>query len=142
MAEADKIHMEKKLKKRILPRGTSEYQASYCIFCYSLCFDNSNPDNGLWLNLAVSYSQIMNLQAAWIVDDSDVDNSDVENSNSDVDADDDMVLDERNTSGHGQDMLENYDDDDDNKTFVSFNDRESDQESEVDSVMMVSLQYL
>lgn len=81
----------------------------------------------------------MNLQAAWIIDDSDVDNSDVDNSNSDVDADDDMVLDEENTSIHGQDMLETFDDDD-NKTFVSLNDRESDQESEVDSVMMVSLQ--
>ncbi|WOG99858.1 hypothetical protein DCAR_0519214 [Daucus carota subsp. sativus] len=99
MAEADKIHMERKLKKRTLPRGTSEYQA------------------------------------AWIIDDSDVDNSDVDNSNSDVDADDDMVLDEENTSIHGQDMLETFDDDD-NKTFVSLNDRESDQESEVDSVMM------
>ncbi|KAK1392977.1 Bms1-type G domain-containing protein [Heracleum sosnowskyi] len=99
MAEADKNHMEKKLKKRTLPRGTSEYQA------------------------------------AWIVDDSDVDNSDVDNSNSDVDAEDDMVLDERNTNIHGQDLLENYDDDD-RKTFVSLNDRESDQESEVDSVMM------
>nr|XP_017239396.1 PREDICTED: pre-rRNA-processing protein TSR1 homolog [Daucus carota subsp. sativus] len=99
MAEADKIHMERKLKKRTLPRGTSEYQA------------------------------------AWIIDDSDVDNSDVDNSNSDVDADDDMVLDEGNKSIHGQDMLETFDDDD-NKTFVSLNDRESDQESEVDSVMM------
>lgn len=84
----------------------------------------------------------LNLQAAWIVDDSDVDNSDVDNSNSDVDAEDDMVLDERNTNIHGQDMLQNYDDDDDNKTFVSLNDRESDQESEVDSVMMVSLHSL
>lgn len=100
MAEADKNHSEKKLKKRTLPRGTSEYQA------------------------------------AWIVDDSDVEDSDVDNSNSDVDAEDDMLLDERNTSVHGRDMLEDFDNDDDNKTFVSLNDRESDQESEVDSVMM------
>lgn len=81
------------------------------------------------------------MQAAWIVDDSDVEDSDVDNSNSDVDAEDDMLLDERNTSVHGRDMLEDFDNDDDNKTFVSLNDRESDQESEVDSVMMVSLQY-
>lgn len=26
MAEADRVHMEKKQKKRSLPRGTSEYQ--------------------------------------------------------------------------------------------------------------------
>lgn len=94
MAEADRNHKEKKLKKRTLPRGTSEYQA------------------------------------AWIVDDSDADDSD-----SDGDADDGMVLDEREAHIPGQDGREQLDFDDDQDS-VSLNDRESDEETEADSVMM------
>lgn len=36
MAEADRNHKEKKLKKRTLPRGTSEYQV--CSGLYIKCF--------------------------------------------------------------------------------------------------------
>lgn len=74
-------------------------------------------------------------QAAWIVDDSDVDDSD---SDGDGDADDGMVLDERDARIPGQDGREQLDFDDD-QASVSLNDRESDEETEADSVMMVSL---
>lgn len=75
------------------------------------------------------------MQAAWIVDDSDVDDSD---SDGDSDADDGMVLDEREARIPGQDGREQLDFDDD-QASVSLNDRESDEETEADSVMMVSL---
>lgn len=94
MAEAERAHEQKKLKKRSLPRGTSEYQA------------------------------------AWIVDDSDV-----EDSESDGDGDDDngMVLDEEENgiaSREGHNGLY-YDDDQ-----ASLNLRDSEEETEVDSMIM------
>uniref|UniRef100_A0A5B7BVQ0 Bms1-type G domain-containing protein n=1 Tax=Davidia involucrata TaxID=16924 RepID=A0A5B7BVQ0_DAVIN len=92
MAEADKNQKEKKLKKRTLPRGTSEYQA------------------------------------AWIVDNSDVDSSD-----SDDEADDDMLLDDTDSGFPGQEGNDKLDIDDDQ---ASLNLRDSDEETEVDSVMM------
>ncbi|CAK9178334.1 unnamed protein product [Ilex paraguariensis] len=94
MVEADRNHKEKKLKKRTLPRGTSEYQA------------------------------------AWIVDDSDMDYSD-----SDDDADDvGMVLDSRESGNPGQEGHFELDLDDDQASLIL--NRESDEETEVDSVMM------
>ncbi|KAM7489829.1 hypothetical protein LguiB_027313 [Lonicera macranthoides] len=92
MAEADRNHTEKKVKKRFLPRGTSEYQA------------------------------------AWIVDDSDVDDSDNEDEDEDG-----MVLDATETSFSGQVGHEKSGLDDDQ---ASLNLRDSDEETEADSVMM------
>ncbi|KAL0403083.1 UNVERIFIED_CONTAM: Pre-rRNA-processing protein T [Sesamum radiatum] len=91
MAEADRNH-EKKMKKKRLPRGISEYQA------------------------------------AWIVDDSDVDYSE-----SDEDGDDGMVLDD-GESGFPDQKLENGSEFDDDQ--ASLNLRDSDEETETDSVMM------
>ncbi|KAL0341101.1 UNVERIFIED_CONTAM: Pre-rRNA-processing protein T [Sesamum radiatum] len=91
MAEADRNH-EKKMKKKRLPRGISEYQA------------------------------------AWIVDDSDVDYSE-----SDEDGDDGMVLDD-GESGFPDQKLENGSEFDDDQ--ASLNLRDSDEETDTDSVMM------
>ncbi|CAK9158536.1 unnamed protein product [Ilex paraguariensis] len=94
MAEADRIHKEKKLKKRTLPCGTSEYQA------------------------------------AWIVDDSDMDDS-----YGDDDADDvGMVLDSRESGNPGQEGNFELDLVDDQASLIL--NRESDEETEVESVMM------
>lgn len=92
MTEADQNQKQKRLRKRSLPRGTSEYQA------------------------------------AWIVDDTDDEDSDI-----DGDADDDMVMDERGSFLPGQDNSDNIDLYDDQ---ASLNLRDSDEETEVDSMMM------
>lgn len=73
-------------------------------------------------------------QAAWIVDDSDVDDSDSDGGD---DADDGMVLDEGETSIPGQYGRDELDFDDD-QASLHLNDKESDEETEADSVMMVS----
>ncbi|XP_059634520.1 uncharacterized protein LOC132276897 [Cornus florida] len=97
MAEADRNEKEKRVRRRILPRGTSEYQA------------------------------------AWIVDDSDVDDS---NSDDDSDdADDGMVLDEKDSGFPGQEGNDKLDVDDD-QASLSLSFRDSDEETEVDSVIM------
>ncbi|GAV63463.1 DUF663 domain-containing protein/AARP2CN domain-containing protein [Cephalotus follicularis] len=93
MAEADGNQKERRLKKRTLPRGTSEYQA------------------------------------AWIVDDTD------EEEDSDSDADDGMVLDEAENGFFGQESTNHSDFDDDQS---SLNVRDSDEETENDSMMMDS----
>lgn len=73
------------------------------------------------------------LQAAWIVDDSDVDDSD-----SNDDTDDGMVLD-RNVSGFvDQECNDKLDLDDDQASLQL----ESDEETEVGSVVMVSVKDL
>ncbi|KAH6821037.1 pre-rRNA-processing TSR1-like protein [Perilla frutescens var. hirtella] len=92
MAEADRNHKEKKMKKKKLPRGISEYQA------------------------------------AWIVDDSDVDYSD-----SDEGEDDGMVLDD-GESGFPDHKVENGSEFDEDQ--VSLNLRDSDEETETESVLM------
>ncbi|KAI3464702.1 hypothetical protein Pfo_021365 [Paulownia fortunei] len=92
MAEADRNHVEKKMKKKRLPRGISEYQA------------------------------------AWIVDDSDVDYSD-----SDEVGDDGMVLDDGESRFPDQKLKNGFEFDDDQ---ASLNLRDSDEETETDSVMM------
>ncbi|KAK6131379.1 hypothetical protein DH2020_034864 [Rehmannia glutinosa] len=92
MAEADRNHEEKKMKKKRLPRGISEYQA------------------------------------AWIVDDSDVDYSD-----SDEEGDDGMVLDDGETRFPDQKLENGFEFDDDQ---ASLNLRDSDEETETDSMMM------
>jgi pre-rRNA-processing protein TSR1 len=96
MAEADKNHIEKKVRKRVLPRGTSDYQA------------------------------------AWIVDESDDDDDDDDDDHDGDDDDDGMVLDgtETNFSGH-EDKFGGLDDDQ-----ASLHLRDSDEETETDSVMM------
>ncbi|KAK4436352.1 Pre-rRNA-processing protein T [Sesamum alatum] len=91
MAEADRNH-EKKMKKKRLPRGISEYQA------------------------------------AWIVDDSDVDYSE-----SDEDGDDGMVLDDGENGFPDRKLVNGSEFDDDQ---ASLNLRDSDEETETDSVMM------
>ncbi|KAI3725539.1 hypothetical protein L1987_65329 [Smallanthus sonchifolius] len=92
MAEADRVHKEKKQKKRTLPRGTSEYQA------------------------------------AWIVDDSDVSGSD-----SDDGSDNGMVVDEGENDFPGQGDGGKFDLEDDQASLKL---RDSDDESEADSMMM------
>ncbi|MFS8020286.1 putative ribosome biogenesis protein Bms1/Tsr1 [Helianthus anomalus] len=94
MAEADRVHKEKKQNKRTLPRGTSDYQA------------------------------------AWIVDDSDVSGSD-----SDDGSDNGMVIDEGEYDypgqGDGDGGKSDFEDDQ-----ASLKLRDSDDETEADSVMM------
>ncbi|KAL6524936.1 hypothetical protein OROMI_030529 [Orobanche minor] len=99
MAEADKIHKDKRMKKKRLPRGISEYQA------------------------------------AWIVDDSDVDYAD-----SDEGGDDDgMVLDDGENSFLDKKHDNGFGFDDDQ---TSLNLRDSDDETETDSVMMEDVENL
>ncbi|GKV31312.1 hypothetical protein SLEP1_g40013 [Rubroshorea leprosula] len=92
MAEADRNLKQKMQRKRILPPGTSEYQA------------------------------------AWIVD-----NTDEEDSDTDNDDDDGMVLDEGESGFHSQGGTNNQDFEEDQ---ASLNLRDSDDETENDSVMM------
>ncbi|KDP36805.1 hypothetical protein JCGZ_08096 [Jatropha curcas] len=92
MAEADENQEQKRLKRRILPRGTSEYQA------------------------------------AWILDDTDEEDSD-----SGSEADDGMVLDETERYGPGAEGADNSEFDDDQ---ASLDLRNSDEETESDSLMM------
>lgn len=94
MVEADQSQKQNKLRKRTLPRGTSEYQA------------------------------------AWIVDDIDEDGSD---SSEDADANDGMVLDEGEGGFSGQEGSDMKDFDDDQ---ASLHIRDSDDESEADSMVM------
>ncbi|KAJ6411913.1 hypothetical protein OIU84_005054 [Salix udensis] len=93
MAEADRNQKQKRLKKRILPRGTSEYQA------------------------------------AWIVDETDD-----EGSASGSDTDDGMVLDGIEGYFRGPKETDNSDVDDDDQG--SLDDRDADEETDMDSVMM------
>ncbi|KAG7971506.1 hypothetical protein I3843_07G137300 [Carya illinoinensis] len=92
MTEADRNQRQKRLRKRALPPGTSEYQA------------------------------------AWIVDDSDE-----EDSYSNDEADDGMVLDEEEGDFPNQDGAKNLNLDDD-RSFLNLKD--SDEETDVDSMMM------
>ena len=70
------------------------------------------------------------LQAAWIVD-----NTDEEDSDSDDEADDGMVLDEQESDFPHQKGSKNFDLDDDQ---ASLNLKDSDEETDVHSMMMVS----
>lgn len=92
MAEADKNQKQKRLRKRTLPRGTSEYQA------------------------------------AWIVDDTDEEDLD-----SNDEADDGMVLDKQESDFPDQEGTNNLDLDDDQR---SLNLKDSDEETDIDSMMM------
>ncbi|GLT99983.1 hypothetical protein SLE2022_173840 [Rubroshorea leprosula] len=92
MAEAVRNLKQRKQRKRILPHGTSEYQA------------------------------------AWIVDDTDEEDSDTDN-----DDNDGMVLDEGENGFHSQGGTNNQDFEEDE---ASLNLRDSDDETENDSVMM------
>ncbi|XP_030930018.1 pre-rRNA-processing protein TSR1 homolog [Quercus lobata] len=91
MAEADKNQKQKRLRKRTLPRGTSEYQA------------------------------------AWIVDDTD------EDLDSNDEADDGMALDKQESDFPDQEGTNNLDLDDDQR---SLNLKDSDEETDIDSMMM------
>ena len=71
------------------------------------------------------------LQAAWIVDDSERDD----------DADDGMALDENDSRFPGPECNDKVDFDDD-QASLQLNFRESDEETDVDSVMMVSVKTL
>ncbi|XVE94426.1 hypothetical protein REPUB_Repub02eG0007500 [Reevesia pubescens] len=97
MAEADGNQKQKKLRKRTLPRGTSEYQA------------------------------------AWIIDDTDEDNSDAKDDGDDSKDDDGMVLDEGESGFPSQEGTNNPDFDEDQGSLYL---RDSDEETENDSVMM------
>ena len=74
------------------------------------------------------------LQAAWIVDDTDEENSD-----SNDEADDAMALDERESGFPDQEDTNNLDLDDDQR---SLNLKDSDEETDMDSMMMVSFYLL
>lgn len=74
------------------------------------------------------------LQAAWIVDDSDE-----EDSYSNDEADDGMVLDEEEGDFPNQDGAKNLNLDDD-RSFLNLKD--SDEETDVDSMMMVGFSML
>lgn len=74
------------------------------------------------------------MQAAWILDDTDVEDSD---SSVDDDAGDGMVLDENESGLPGQEGHNNFDLDDDQASF-SVDSRDYDEQTDVDSVMMVS----
>ncbi|MBA0755018.1 hypothetical protein Gogos_021025 [Gossypium gossypioides] len=100
MAEAERNQKQKRLRKRALPRGTSEYQA------------------------------------AWIVDDTDGEDSGVENDGDDDEDDDGMLLDEGESGFPSQEDTNNPDFEEDQ---ASLHLRDSDEETENDSVMMVCL---
>jgi pre-rRNA-processing protein TSR1 len=133
MAEADRNQKQKRLRKRILPPGTSEYQVCLIylffhlkLFNISLCLvcrSGNSDSNGLMGFVYV-------LQAAWIVD-----NTDEEDSDSDDEADDGMVLDEQESDFPCQKGIKNFDLDDDQ---ASLNLKDSDEETDVHSMMMVS----
>lgn len=72
------------------------------------------------------------LQAAWILDETDD-----EGSASGSDTDDGMVLDETEGYFHGPKETNNSDVDDDDQ--ASLDDRDADEETDTDSVMMVIL---
>lgn len=74
------------------------------------------------------------LQAAWIVDDSDE-----ENSYSNDEADDGMVLDEEESDFPNHDGAKNLNLDDD-QSFLNLKD--SDEETDVDSMMLVGFRML
>lgn len=82
----------------------------------------------------VIVSVILILQAAWIVDDSDMEDSD---SNDEDDAGDGMVLDENGSGFPGQEGNNDFDLDDD-QASLSLDSRDNDEQTDVDSVMMVS----
>ncbi|XP_012464860.2 uncharacterized protein LOC105783761 [Gossypium raimondii] len=97
MAEAERNQKQKRLRKRALPRGTSEYQA------------------------------------AWIVDDTDGEDSGVENDGEDDEDEDGMLLDEGESGFPSQEDTNNPDFEEDQ---ASLHLRDSDEETENDSVMM------
>ncbi|TYJ49091.1 hypothetical protein E1A91_A01G110600v1 [Gossypium mustelinum] len=97
IAEAERNQKQKRLRKRALPRGTSEYQA------------------------------------AWIVDDTDGEDSGVENDGDDDEDDDGMLLDEGESGFPSQEDTNNSDFEEDQ---ASLHLRDSDEETENDSVMM------
>ncbi|EOY15232.1 Pre-rRNA-processing protein TSR1 isoform 2 [Theobroma cacao] len=98
MAEADRNQKQKRLRKKNLPRGTSEYQA------------------------------------AWIIDDTDEEDSDAKDEDADDDDEDDdgMVLDEGESGFPSQEGTNNPDFEDQASLYL----RDSDEETENDSVMM------
>ncbi|XP_021284991.1 pre-rRNA-processing protein TSR1 homolog [Herrania umbratica] len=98
MAEADRNQKQKRLRKKNLPRGTSEYQA------------------------------------AWIIDDTDEEDSDAKDEDDDDDDEDDdgMVLDEGESGFPSQEGANNPDFEDQASLYL----RDSDEETENDSVMM------
>lgn len=131
MAEAERNYKEKKMKKKRLPKGISEYQVANCprylksislslylVICYVIQLDK-----------LVQCILIRNIfQAAWIVDDSDADYSDSEGD------DDGMVVDDGENGFPGQKLQNDFEFDDDK---ASLNLRDSDDESETESVMMM-----
>lgn len=138
MAEADRNNEEKKTKKkRRLPKGISDYQVEPCLHSFvtfsSLYFvihvlnRVAQFDD---LEAVLVTLVIWNiLQAAWIVDDSDIDDSD-----SDEVADDGMVVDNGEIVFSDKKFGNNFEFDEDQ---ASLNLRDSDEETETDSVMMV-----
>ncbi|XP_039055690.1 pre-rRNA-processing protein TSR1 homolog [Hibiscus syriacus] len=96
MADAERNQKQKRMKKRTLPRGTSEYQA------------------------------------AWIIDDTDEEDSTAEDDDDDDD-EDGMVLDEGESGFPSQEVTNNPDFEEDQTSLYL---RDSDEETENDSVMM------
>ena len=129
LAKADEDFKQKKMRKRTVPRGTSEYQVLtqftyfYDDFFHSGAYQTSGTEV---IDIPGFY---FNCQAAWIVDGSDTEESDC------TDGDDDgMVLDEREDELTGQEGKE-YTEFDGDGASLRFGD--SDEETDNDSVMMV-----
>ena len=76
------------------------------------------------------------LQAAWIIDDTDEEDSDAKDDGDDFEDDDGMVLDEGESGFPSQEGTNNLDFEEDQASLYL---RDSDEETENDSVMMVRL---
>lgn len=138
MAEADRNMEEKRVKKRTLPRGTSDYQVClwYFILLIFICQTSLQVIyNYVFYTVpvpAISKKFTWTLQAAWIID------TDDEDSDGGSDVEDDMMLDVVDNSFPANDKNNNFDFEDDQG---SLNLRDSDEETDVDSSMMVSLEW-
>lgn len=129
MAQADEDRKQKKLRKRKLPAGTSEYQV--CTRFYSDSHFFLLAKYLVWKYMYLIF--FIYFQAAWIVDDSDEEQSDCDNEDEDG-----MMLDEVN--GFPGQEGNKYADPDGDGASLRLGD--SDDETDNDSVMMVSLLIL
>ena len=96
------------------------------VFIYHIFMDND----------VVVMNSLTALQAAWIIDDTDEEDSDAKDDDDDDEGDDGMVLDEGESGFPSQKGTNNPDFEEDQASLYL---RDSDEETENDSVMMVCL---
>ena len=96
------------------------------VFIYHLFMDND----------VVVMNSLTALQAAWIINDTDEEDSDAKDDGDDFEDDDGMVLDERESGFPSQEGANNPDFDEEQASLYL---RDSDEETENDSMMMVRL---